>query len=63
MAQGCRDSNFLMAVYQPTTMVFTTCFKTTKFESVLTLYDRCPSQTTREIVQTQDGNFFCGERN
>jgi len=60
--KGCKDSNFLMAVYQPTTMIFTTCFRTTEFESVLTLYDRCPSQSTRVTVQDQDPNFFCGKR-
>ena len=60
MGKGCQDSNYLVAVYEPTTLIFTTCFSTTRFESVLTLYDRCPSQSTREVVQPQDDRFFCG---
>mmetsp|Transcript_7561 Transcript_7561/g.14215 ORF Transcript_7561/g.14215 Transcript_7561/m.14215 type:complete len:328 (-) Transcript_7561:7-990(-) len=57
---GCDHVNFMVAVYEPTTLVFSTCFRTTKFESKLTLFDGCPAQLGSAAVQNQNPSFFCG---
>lgn len=31
IGSGCRDSNYLVAVYEPTTLIFTTCYSSTRF--------------------------------
>ena len=61
---GIPDTNILVAVFEPTTLIFTTCYKTTEFESRLELYDNCPKGAADgsevNVLAEQSDEFFCG---
>ena len=64
------DVNYLIPITSPKTIMATTCFEQTNFNTLLTLYDKCPFTTIRQEFecdewmegQCQIGRASCRER-
>ena len=51
--------NYLILLFEPKYLYFTTCSTSTAIDTVIRLYDTCPSTPGAVMLQDQNPNFFC----